>query len=132
MNLLNNIFNTEDIEIVNVNRKYLVIFIIVLLFISLVLLINKKNYYISKFNVIDNEIILLVEKEYVNKIKNSNGIIINDIENRYSINSITSLNNDFLVSINIDTEIKNIDEGSFKIYLGKEKMFDYIVRIIKK
>ena len=132
MNLLNNLFSTEDIEIVNVNRKYLIIIVMVLLVIGLLLMINKDNYYINRFNVIDNEIMLLVEKEYINKIKNSKNIIINDVENIYSINSIMPLDNNFLVSIKLNMEIKNITEGDYKIYLGKERLFDYIIRIIGK
>lgn len=132
MNLLNNLFSTEDIEIVNVNRKYLIIIAVVLLVIGLLLMINKDNCYINRFNVIDNEIMLLVEKEYINKIKNSKNIIINDVENIYSINSIMPLDNNFLVSIKLNMEIKNITEGDYKIYLGKERLFDYIIRIIGK
>lgn len=132
MNLLNNLFNTEDIEIVNVNKKYLIIVIIVLVVIGLLLIINKKNYYINKYNVIDDEIILLVEKEYINKIKNSKNITINDVENTYSINTIMPLDNNFLVSIKLNIRIKNISEGDYKIYLGKERLFDYIIRIIRK
>lgn len=132
MNLLNNLFSTEDIEIVNVNRKYLIIITVVLLVIGLLLMINKDNYYINRFNVIDNEIMLLVEKEYINKIKNSKSITINDVENIYSINSIMPLDNNFLVSIKLNMEIKNITEGDYKIYLGKERLFDYIIRIIGK
>ena len=132
MNLLNNLFNTEDIEIVNVNKKYLIIVIIGLVVIGLLLIINKKNYYINKYNVIDDEIILLVEKDYINKIKNSKNITINDVENTYSINTIMPLDNDFLVSIKLNIKIKNISEGDYKIYLGKERLFDYIIRIIRK
>ena len=132
MNLLNNLFNTEDIEIVNVNRKYLIIMIVVSVVISLLLTINKDNYYVNKFNVIDDGIMLLVEKEYINKIKNSKSITINDVENTYSINSIMPLDNNFLVSIKLNIEIKNINEGDYKIYLGKERLFDYIIRIIGK
>ena len=132
MNLLNNLFSTEDIEIVNVNRKYLIIIVMVLLVIGLLLIVNKDNYYINRFNVIDNEIMLLVEKEYINKIKNSKSITINDVENIYSINSIMPLDDNFLVSIKLNMEIKNITEGDYKIYLGKERLFDYIIRIIGK
>ena len=130
MNLLNNLFNSEDIEIFYINKKYLLFTIILLVIISILLLINRDNYYVNKFNVIDNDIVLLVDKEYINKIKNSKEITINGIESTYSINSIMPLDNSFFASINLNTTIKNINEGNFKIKLGKERLFDYIIRII--
>ena len=42
------------------------------------------------------------------------------------------LDNNFLVSIKLNIKIKNISEGDYKIYLGKERLFDYIIRIIRK
>ena len=131
MNLLNNLFNAEDMEIVSVNKKYVVITIVFLVFISLLLMIKKDNYYVNNFSIIENEINLIVEKEYINRIKKSNIIIISGVESKYSINSIMPIENNFLVNIKLDT-IENITMGEYKIYLGKERLFDYIIKVIKK
>ena len=131
MNLLNNLFNAEDMEIVSVNKKYVVITTVFLVFISLLLMIKKDNYYVNNFSIIENEINLIVEKEYINRIKKSNIIIISGVESKYSINSIMPIENNFLVNIKLDT-IENITMGEYKIYLGKERLFDYIIKVIRK
>ena len=131
MNLLNNLFNAEDMEIESVNKKYVVITTVFLVFISLLLVIKKDNYYVNNFSIIENEINLIVEKEYINRIKKSNIIIISGVESKYSINSIMPIENNFLVNIKLDT-IENITMGEYKIYLGKERLFDYIIKVIKK
>ena len=131
MNLLNNLFNAEDMEIVSVNKKYVVITTVFLVFISLLLVIKKDSYYVNNFSINENEINLIVEKEYINRIKKSNIIIISGVESKYSINSIMPIENNFLVNIKLDT-IENITMGEYKIYLGKERLFDYIIKVIKK
>ena len=131
MNLLNNLFNAEDMEIVSVNKKYVVITTVFLVFISLLLMIKKDNYYVNNFSIIENEINLIVEKEYINRIKKSNIIIISGVESKYSITSIMPIENNFLVNIKLDT-IENITMGEYKIYLGKERLLDYVIKVIKK
>lgn len=131
MNLLNNMFDTCDMEIINTNRKYFILAIVILIFVISLLMIKKDNYYSNNFSVSDNGVVLLAEKGVINKIKENNKIIISDIENSYSINTITALDNSFLIDINLDTTIKNVNSGDYKIYLGKERLFDYIIRIIK-
>ena len=130
MSLLNKIFNYDDIEINNVNRKYGVILGFFMVIIALLLLIKKDNYYSNTFTYIDNSIVLLVDKDKVNKIETGDKIIVDEINYDYSINSVEPFNNSFLISIK--TKLKNINNGIYKIYLGKESVFDYIVRIIKK
>ena len=132
MNLLNSIFNYDEIEIINTNKKYFFLTAIIILLISLLFLIQKNNYYSNTFTVVDSEIILLVEKDYINLIKSKNAIIIDNIENNYSIKSITPIDNGMMVSINLNTKINKLKSGVYKIYIGKEKLFDYFVRIIKE
>ena len=131
MNLLSNLFNSDDIEITNLNRKYLIIISITIIIMIALLLIKKDNYYQSTFNMIDEKTILLVEKEYINGIKNKKEIVINDIKSDYSIETIEPFNNNYLVSINLKTNIKNIENGTYKINIGKERLFDYIIKKIK-
>ena len=132
MNLLNSLFNADEIEINNVNKKYLILLISMVVIIILLLLIKKNNYYHSSFTVNDNNIVLLVEKDYVNKVKKTNKIIIDNIENTYSISNITPVDSIYIVSIKLNTKIDNLNPGEYKVYLGKESLFKYIFRIIKK
>lgn len=132
MNLLSKAFNHDDIEIITLNKKYYLVLIIVFLLIISLLFIQKDNYYINSYSIRDEEVILLVEKNYVDRIKNIKEIIINDIKCGYSINKITPVDSSFLISINLNMKIKNTNYGIYKVKIGKEKLFEYIVRIIKK
>ena len=132
MNLLNNLFNIDDMEIIRVNKKYLIITLIMIIVIVLLLFIKKDNYYSNSFSIIDENIVLLVENDYINKIKELKEITIQDIKYEFRINEIESMDNNYLVNIRLDTIVKNINHGTYKVYLGKERLFDYIIRIIKK
>ena len=132
MNLLNKLFDFDELEMMKINKKYFIIFIFIFFVILLLLIIKKNNYYINTFTIVDNNIILLVEKDFVNEVKNNKEIIINDIKSGYSINKITIDDDFYLISINLNTKIENIKNGKFKIYIGKESLFDFIIRIIKK
>ena len=132
MNLLSNIYNLDNIEISNVNRKYLILIIIFIIIIILSLLITKDNYLENSFTVIDNKLLLVVDNENINVIKNSKEIIIKDIKYDYRIDKIERFDNNYLVTVNINNMINNINQGNYKIYSGKEKIVDYIIRIIKK
>ena len=132
MNLLNNVFNSDDIKIKETNKLYFFLSVGIFLLIIVLLIIKKDNYCIGSYSIIDNSIVLLVNKDNINDIQKINEITIGNIANNYSINSITSVNDNYLVNISLKTEIKNIIDGEYRIYLGKERLFDYIVRIIKK
>lgn len=131
MSLLNNVFNYDDIEIVNLNKKYYLVLILIIVIIVMLFLIKKDNYYVNTFSSLD-ETVLLVESKYLDKIKSSKEIVINDIKYDYSVNIITPVDSSFLVSINLNHKVKNTNHGVYKINIGKERLFDYIVRIIKK
>ncbi len=133
MNLLNSFFDLDKLEITKVNKKSIKLLIVLVIFIALVLFfIKKDNYYVNEFTTIDGEIVLLVEKEYINTLKSANKIIINDIENSYSINAISQVDDSFMVSIKLNNTIKNINTGKYKIFIRKENLFEFIFRIIKK
>ena len=131
MNLLNNLFDSDNIAIINVNKKYFKIMILMLIILIFLLLIKKDVYYVNTYTITDEKIILLANNDYVNKIKETNNIIIDNIENKYSINSITLSNNINFVDISLDTKI-NSNGGVYKIKIGKERLFDYIIRIIRE
>ena len=130
MNLLSNVFDTNRIDLMEVNKKYMFILIIIISLTIISLLFIEKNYYYTNTitNVGDN-IVLVVEKEMVSNIKNNKKIIIDDIENDYSINKIEVLQDICFVYININN--KNIQSNTYKINIGKESVLDYIIRTLK-
>jgi hypothetical protein len=132
MNLLNNIYNFDDIELVKLNKKYLLLITLFLVIIISLLIIKKDNYLDNSFTIVDDRLLLVTDKDNLKKVQEANKIIINDIKCDYQIVEIESFDNSYLVSININNQIKNIRGGTYQIYLGKERLFDYIIRIIKK
>ena len=132
MNLLNNIYNFDDIELVNKNKKYLVLITLFLIIIISLLIIKKDNYLENSYTIMDDKIVLITDKDNLNKIQETNKIIIDDIKCDYKIVEIENFDNNILVSIVLNNNIKSNNQGIYKIYLGKERMLDYIIRIIKK
>ncbi len=131
MNLLNNIFNVDRIEVMEVNKKSIMI-VLVLLIITVGFLVIKKNcYYINTITKVGEKIVLVVDKNHLKKIQEQNRIIINDTENEYSINNIEVLDEVNFVYIDLKDSIEIENNNTYKIYLGKEKLLEYIVRIIK-
>ena len=121
MNLLSNFFDGDNFELISINKKYIIFILLMFFTMILLLLIKKDIYYQNSFNVIENDIVLLVENDYVNIVKNNKKIIINDVKYDYKINAIEQVNNNFLISVKLDTELININYGSYKIILGKER-----------
>ena len=130
MNLLSNIYNLDNIEISNVNRKYIALITIFIVVITISLLLTKNIYLENSFTVMEDKLLLVTDN--VNVIKDNNKIIINDIKYDYSIDKIEQYDNNYLVTVIINNMINNINQGNYKIYLGKERIIDYIIRIIKK
>jgi len=132
-NLLNNLFDLDKNEIVKINKKsVLLLTITCILIITLLFCIKRDNYYINEFTTIDDEIILLIDKDFINVFKTKRKIIISNIELDYSINTITPVDDNYMVNIKINHKINNIKTGKFKILLGKESLFGYIYRIITR
>ena len=133
MNLLNKLFDSDKYEVIKINKKSVLLLIITcLLIMFLLFFVKKDNYYINNFTNIDGEIILLIDKDYINTIKNKRKILINDIEFDYSINSIIPVEKKYMLNIKLNNKIDNIKTGKYKVLLGKENLFDYIFRILKK
>lgn len=131
MNLLNSVFNIDDLEI-NKRNRFSIIILLIMLFIMVIILFIKKDYYYSNvFKINGEDIVLLLDKDYVNKIKENKEILIDDIKYDYSIKKLEQLEDSYMISISINTKIENINQGIYKIMIGKESIFDYIIRIIK-
>ena len=133
MLLFNDIFNQDDIKINYFNKRYLKIIIVIVIILFLVLFLIKKNYYYEN-DIIQNSdgIILLVDKDMINSIKRQRTIVINNIESDYDINKVINDKDICYLEINLKTDIKNIEKAKYKIFLGKETILEYIIRIIKK
>ena len=132
MNLLNDIFDSEQIEINMITKKYLKIFIIIIiLLITFLFYIEKNNYYANSLIIGEDSILLVVDKKMVNEVKNENSLIVNNISSNYSINRIIPDGDICYIDINLETNILNGQEKEYKIFLGKEKMIEYLIRIIK-
>lgn len=56
----------------------------------------------------------------------------NNIASDYSINKIMDGEDVCYVDINLTTKIENIHEMKYQIFLGKETIGEYLIRIIKK
>ncbi len=132
MNLLNQVFNLDNDEINRVNKNYLIVFLIMMMLLVVVLFLKKDYYYENDLVFNEDSIILLVDKNDINKIKDKQSILINKIKSDYSINKIIDQGNICYVDINLKTSITNIFQGKYKILLGKETIFEYIIRIIRK
>lgn len=132
MNLLSDCFNFDDIVIFKLYKKYVCFLLLITISIVILLFVEKRMYYQGSFTVDNEKIVLFTEKEYVNIIKNAKEIELNGIMCDYSINSIWPLNDNYFVDISTRTKLENINNGIYKIYLGKERLFDYMIRIIKE
>lgn len=128
-----NLFNDSDRFIFNKTFIYNMIFIIILLEILLLLTLIKKDiYYQNIITFIDSKnACIYVEKDYLNSIKDKKKLIINDIDYEYNIEKIEEKNDIYFVYISFDIELK-INEDYYKIFMGKEKLIEYFIRIIKK
>lgn len=132
MNTLNNIFNTDEIEINSVNKKYSKILLIIIILVSSLLLIKKDYYYENILLIDDNNTFLLVDKDVINSVKDKKTILVNKISNNYSINRIIDKGDICYMDIKFNTNISIISNTKYKILLGKESIFEYIIRTIKK
>lgn len=132
MNLFNNIFNADTIEIIKINKNYLRLILVILLLFAILFLIKKDYYYENNLLINNDNIFLLVDKKMINEIKKAKTILVNKIENDYSINKIIDQGDICYVDISLYANIENILDNKYQILLGKETVFEYIIRIIKK
>ncbi len=127
-----NIFNNDDRFIMNKTFKYNVILMVCLLIILGVLLLFKRNqYYENKITFLDSKsAVLMVNKDYLNSIKDSKELFLDEISYKYNIEKVEEINNIYFVYVNFNMELK-INEEYYKIFIRKEKLIEYFIRIIK-
>ncbi len=131
MNMLSDSFN-DDVKIFSFNKKYLCHVVLLSVILLMLLFIKKNMYYQNSFNIVNEKIMLLVDNKYINVIKETKEIEIEGIRCSFSINSILPLEDKYYIDISLNPKIDIISNGIYKIYLGKERLFEYIVRIINK
>ena len=121
MNLLNNVFNHEKIEIMEVNSKHMIIVMFLVLIIMVMLFTLKKDlYYVNTITKVGDEYVLVVEKDMLNNIQNKNKITINSKEMDFSINKKEVLEDVSFLYIEIKKDIEINHNCTYKIHLGKE------------
>ena len=131
MNLLDEIFDMDRIRIMEVNKKEMIALLVVFIIILFLFIIKKNYYYTNIVTNVGESVVLVVDKEMVNQVKNNNEIIINDVDYIYSVNRIEVLEDICFIYTNLDIKI-NVLNNTYKIYLGKERVLEYIFRILKK
>ncbi len=130
--MLNNSLFLDQLIIKRESVKRLLIVIgISIILILFLFFYCKEYYYTGTLSVVNNEIALMIPKDQLNEIKTKNIIIIDGIQNNYNINKISNMKDFLMVYIYLKTKQENIQNQEFKIYLGKEKIIEYIIRIIK-
>ena len=132
MNLLNEVFNYDQTEIDIINKKYWKIFVLIMFFLAPLLFLVDKNYYYEGNIMIDEDnIFLIVDKDMVNEVKNKKNILINNISSNYSINRIITDNDICYLDVNLEINILNKQNMTYRVFIRKEKMIEYFIRIIK-
>lgn len=130
---MKSLFDNDYIKINDLAFKYGITSIIILIFfiISIVYL-QKSHFYQNAIKFIEkNRGVLLVEKQYINDVKEKNELLLNDISMKYDIEKIEKQDNMYYVYIKFAFEIERIDVNTYKILLDRESVIKYIVRIIK-
>ena len=127
-----NLFNSVDREIMNNTFKYNVCFFIILLLIFFSLFFIKiNNYYENNISFInDKNAVIIIDKNYLERIKNNNKILLNDVCFDFNIDKIEEIEKGYLININFESEL-NLNTSMYKIYLDSESLFKFIVETIK-
>ena len=125
--------NNSDRYLFSLAFKYNLIFIFGLLVIlAMIFFIKKEEYYQNIITFINNkEAIIMVEKDYLNIVKEKNKLIMNKISYEYNIDKIEEGENIYFVYIHFDIEL-NINSEYYKIYLKKERLIEYFIRITRR
>jgi len=131
-NLLNSIFNIDKMKIMEENVKNMIVVCFIIVFIILFILLFKKDfYYANTFTKVGDDYILVVDNDMVKEVELAKKIIINNHEKGFSINKKEQLEDTSFLYVRFDNKDLS-SNGIYKIYLGKETLFEYIIRIIKK
>lgn len=128
-----NLYNDNDIK--NKSSIYTLIFILILISMTILLLLMKKNlYYENDLYISDiNKTTYILKQDY-DYIKNNNYITINNRNYFYKIKEIELINDTtiyYKVYLDIDLDIPKGSIQNYKILVKKESILNYIIRIMK-
>ena len=128
-----NLYNDNDIK--NKSSIYTLIFILILISMTILLLLMKKNlYYENDLYISDiNKTTYILKQDY-DYIKNNNYITINNRNYFYKIKEIELINDTtiyYKVYLDIDLDIPKGSIQNYKILVKKENILNYIIRIMK-
>lgn len=122
-------------------KKYIYVVSIFLIFFLLFIIFNNNfyNYFTGKFSVINNdEISLVVNYSDLNKIINNENIIIEGTKFTYKINKINDymydgiLFKEIVMNVDLPDNLDIINNYlDYKIELGKETIFDILIKVVK-
>ena len=127
----NDIFDHDLISLNSLNKKYcLIIFSILIILVILLFLIKKDLLYKNIITLNDSKGIMVVEKDYLETVKEQKKVYINNVSYDYNIEKIEEANDFYLLTVCFPYELKNIDAKEYQIFLGKESIFKYFIRIM--
>lgn len=130
-NLLNSVFDTDRMEIQNLNKIYIFILMLIIVILIILIFFAKKNIYYENYIITENEnIIMIVEKSKINMINDNGDIIIDDIKNNYNIIKIKTDDDNCFVYIDLKKKIENINHQKYQVLLGKETIIEYIIKVL--
>lgn len=122
-------------------KKYIYVVSIFLIFFLLFIIFNNNfyNYFTGKFSVTNNdEISLVVNYSDLNKIINNENIIIEGTKFTYKINKINDymydgiLFKEIVMNVDLPDNLNIINNYlDYKIELGKETIFDILIKVVK-
>ena len=130
---MKNLFDNDYIKTNDLSFRYGVISMLALTILVIILSVLKKDYYYQ--NVISftdkDKGLLIVEKKYINHLKECNELFINDMNLFYNIEKIEEIENAYYVHVKFDYDVDKISAVTYKIIFHKENYISYIIRIIK-
>lgn len=132
MKKLEKVFDNNYLELSYFSFKYGIISIILAFLIIISLLVIKKNYfYINSIAFTSsNTGMIVVDNSRINDLKKINQIIVGDMVVNYNIEKIEETDDVYLVDIKFNEELK-INENIYKVFLFKESILEYIIRVMK-
>ena len=108
------------------------IFCILIIILMGLLFIKKDYYYQNVITFVDKEnAIIVVDKKMINKIKESKELIIHVMILKYNVNKIEEKEDLYLVSIHFNVELDIPNAMTYHVFLDKECIIRYILRIMK-
>ena len=127
-----NVFDLEYQKIINLTIRIGIITlgIITILFLLLIFIKKDKGYHNNIVFVDNQHAYIVMDKDLVNDIKLQKEVWLNEVKYDFIIDKIEKKNNIYLGYISFSYEL-NLDVNTYQIILGKERLLNYILRVMK-